>query len=499
MNPQLQQVLVSSDRLLKATLFKAGDESISLLWLFKLLLVLLIILVVSSLFKHLVRDQLLSRLGMSPGHRETLSTLLSYGIGTVGLVIVLQVNGLNLAPLAVMLGGLGIGVGFGLQEMTKNLISGLTLLVEGKLQVGDYIEFDGLSGYIKEIAIRSTVIRTFDGGDVVVPNSNLTSNRVLNWSYRSLTGKIRLPIGVAYDSDAVLVTETLLNSAYMETRVLHDPPPRVIFKGFGDSALEFELWVWVPQIDEGISVRSALNFIIDYNLRQAGLSIPFPQRDLWLRNPEKLHYPGGNGATQAEPDLDPQPQLATGVRRPVSIRDSLRQLSFFQACSDLHLRELIETGYRKTVAVSEAVFSEGEMGSDFYLVLAGAIESSVSQLDQPIKVYQPGDLFGEAPVMLGLPYRSKARALEAATLFVIHKSSFERLLHLHPQLAELFSQELTKEKEIYLEVRQQLQELGLLDIDEQHHRFTAWVRERLKHLLNSRSTAAFPGQHQQGL
>jgi len=143
------------------------------------------------------------------------------------------------------LGGLGIGVGFGLQEITKNLISGLTLLVEGKLQVGDYIEFDGLLGYIQEISIRSTVIRTFDGVDVVVPNSNLTSNRVLNWSYKSLTGKIRLSIGVAYDSDPVLVTETLLNSAYTESAVLHEPPPRVIFKGFGDSSLEFELWAWI--------------------------------------------------------------------------------------------------------------------------------------------------------------------------------------------------------------------------------------------------------------
>lgn len=490
MNPQLQQFLVSSDRLLKATLFKAGDESISLLWLLKLVLVLLIIMAIASLFKRLLRDQLLLRFGISPGHREAISTLLSYSVGTLCLVIVLQVNGLNLAPLAVMLGGLGIGVGFGLQEMTKNLISGLTLLVEGKLQVGDYVEFDGLSGYIKEITIRSTIIRTFDGGDVVVPNSNLTSNRVLNWSYKSLTGKIRLPIGVAYHSDPVLVTETLLNSAYMDARVLHDPPPKVIFKGFGDSSLEFELWVWVPQIDEGISVRSSLNFIIDYNFRQTGLNFPFPQRDVWLRNPESLQHQNGNGAANTQPDLAFQQQASAGARQPVSIRDSLRQLPFFNICSDLHLRELIETGYRKALAESEIVFNEGEIGTDFYLVLSGAIEASVTHLDRPIKVYQPGELFGEAPVMLGLPYRANTRALETTSLFVIHKSSFERLLRLHPNLAEIFSHELSKEKEIYLEVRQQLQDLGLLDMNEHNHRFTAWVRERLKHLLNTRSPTA---------
>lgn len=104
--------------------------------------------------------------------------------------------------------------------------------------MGDYIEFDGLSGYIKEVAVRSTVIRTFDGGDVIVPNSNLVSNQVLNWSYKNFTGKIRLLIGVAYDSDPILVTEILINSAYMEPAVLHDPLPKVIFKGFGENSLD---------------------------------------------------------------------------------------------------------------------------------------------------------------------------------------------------------------------------------------------------------------------
>ncbi len=428
MSPQLQQFLVSTDRLLRATLFKVGDESISLIWLLKLLLAFLTIIVISSLFKRLLKDQLLRRLGMSQGHRETVSTLLSYGAGALGFVIVLQVNGLDLAPLVVTLGGLGIGVGFGLQEITKNLISGLTLLVEGKLQVGDYIEFDGLSGYIQEISMRSTVIRTFDGGDVVVPNSNLTSNRVLNWSYKSLTGKIRLSIGVAYDSDPVLVTETLLNSAYTESAVLHEPPPRVIFKGFGDSSLEFELWAWIGQIDNGISVKSSLNFIIEHNFRQAGITIPYPQRDLWLRNPEAFTIRNGEFSNREElvstqTRLDSRREVATRSARPVSIRDSLLRLPYFNSCSDLHLRELIETGYRRILATSETVFSEGEMSNEFYLVLSGSIESTVSQLDKPIKIYQPGQLFGEVPAMLELPYKSTAHALEETNLFVIHKKA----------------------------------------------------------------------------
>ena len=501
MNPQLEQFLVNVNRLIQTSLFKVGDESISLLWLLKLAIAFLIVIVLSTLFKRLLKDRVLQRLGMSQGHREALSTLLSYGVGTLGFVIVLQVNGLNLAPLVVTLGGLGIGAGFGLQEITKNLISGLTLLAEGKLQVGDYIEFDGLSGYIKEISMRSTVIRTFDGGDVVVPNSNLTSNRVLNWSYKSLSGKIHLPVKVAYDSDPILVTETLLDSAYMEAAVLHDPPPKVIFKGFGDSSLEFDLWVWVAQIDEGILVRSSLNFIIEHNLRQMGLKIPFPQRDLWLHNADLLKL--GDRLSHAEPPTEGQPvngkpgrepsvvapnsAIVGRTRQPISIRDSLRQLPHLNICSDLSLRELIETGYRKYFTASEVIFTEGELGSGFYLVLSGSVEAVVTRLNQSIKVYRAGDVFGEVAIMLKLPYTSSARALEDTSLFVIHQKSFERLLRLYPHLADIFSQELTKETALYQAVRQQLQDLGLLGMDERQNQFVSWVQTRLKSFFPTRS------------
>jgi potassium-dependent mechanosensitive channel len=288
MNPQLHHFFILGRQFLQATLFKIRNEPLSLLWLLKLTLAFFTVIVLSMLFNRLLKSRLLPRRSMSQGHREAIASLLSYSVGALGFVFVLQVNGLNLAPLVVTLGGLGVGVGFGLQEITKNLISGLTLLLEGKLQVGDYVEFDSLAGHIKEISLRSTIIRTFDGSDVVVPNSNLTSTQVLNWSYKSLTGKLHLSINVAYDSDPILVTETLLNSAYMEAAVLHDPPPKVIFNGFGNSALEFDLWVWVAQIDEGILVKSSLNFILEHNLRQVGLKVPFPQRELWLRNADTL-------------------------------------------------------------------------------------------------------------------------------------------------------------------------------------------------------------------
>ncbi|MEH2316477.1 mechanosensitive ion channel domain-containing protein [Nostoc sp.] len=495
MNSQLQQFLFNGDQLIKATLFRIGDVSISLVWLLKLALAFLMLIILTTLLKRLLKHRLLLKLGMSQGHRETISTLLSYGAGSLGFVIALQANGLNLAPLAVAVGSLGIGVGFGLQEITKNLISGLTLLFEGKLQVDDYVEFDGLSGSIKEISIRSTVIRTFDGGDVVVPNSNLTSNRVLNWSYKSLTGQLRLPIRVAYDSDPILVTETLLNSAYLELRVMHNPPPKVIFKGFGDSSLEFELCVWVAQIVEGISVKSSLNFIIEHNLRQMGLKIPFPQRDLWLRNIDELKFPvssskeseqsANSQAVDKQQGLEPEQLLAKGFNQTISIRDSLRKLAHFSNLSDLNLRELIETGYRIFVAESDVLFNGGELGSNFYLILSGSVETVVTEFEQPIKVYQAGDVFGEFAIMLNLPYTSTARALEDTSLFVINKDSFDKLLRLHPKLAEGFAHEMTKETEIYQDVRQQLQDMGLLGMTAHQFQFTEWMQARLKNLFSA--------------
>jgi small-conductance mechanosensitive channel/CRP-like cAMP-binding protein len=497
MNPSLQQFFNLSSQFLLAPIFKIGDESISLLWLLKLLFSILMVVLLTIICKRLLKNNFLPKLGASQGQREAISTLATYFLGAIGFVSVLQINGLNIAPLIVTLGGLGIGVGFGFQEITKNLISGLTLLIEGKLQVGDYIEFDNLSGHIKEIALRSTVIRTFDGGDVVVPNSNLTSNRVLNWSYKSLMGKCILSIRVAYDSNPILVTETLLNSAYMEATVLHEPPPRVIFKDFGENALEFQLWVWVAQIDEGILVKSSLNFIIEHNLREVGIKIPFPQRDIWLRNIEDIkqvlpkyqesQISGDGDTSTTEPPITPKPKpsLATSLRHSISIHNSLRQLPHFNVCSDIHLRELIETGYRKFFAESEVVFNENEVGTHFYLLLSGSIETVVKSLNQHIKVYKSGDILGEVAIMLNLPYTSTAIALEDTSVFVINKHSFERLMRWHPDLAEIFTQELTKEKKIYQDIRQQLQDLGLLEITEQNNRFADWVKSRLKGIFSS--------------
>jgi small-conductance mechanosensitive channel len=469
------------NHLISSPLFKAGEDSISLLWLLKLILSLLLVIVLTNLLKRLLRDYILLRLKFSQGSREAISTLISYGIGALSFLVVLSVNGLNLASLAVVLGGLGVGIGFGLQDLTKNLVSGLTLLLEAKLQVGDYIEFQSLSGYIKEIAMRSTIVRTFDGADVVIPNSSLVGNQVLNWSYKNFTGKLHLPVGVAYDSDPILVTETLLSCAYMEASVLYDPPPRVIFKGFGENALNFELWVWVSQIDNGITVRSALNYIIEYSFRQAGIRIPLPQRELWMQSSGAFMTQNGSGSHN---DLQPDATIAAEMPQPVSIRRVLKQLPYFQNTSDIYLRSIIESGYRKMLADSEVLFKEEEMAQAVYIVLLGEIQIKSNRLNQLIRIYQTGEFLGETPVMLRVPYIATAYSIGESTVFVIPKGNFEKLLHTCHRLSEVFAQEVVKEQMEYSELRQQLQDLGYLEMTDNHHNFASWVQTRLKQLFS---------------
>ncbi|MDX2242517.1 MAG: mechanosensitive ion channel [Leptolyngbyaceae cyanobacterium bins.302] len=465
------------DRVFSTPLFESGSEKISLLWILKLILAFIIVLGLTTLCKRFLRDFVLVRLRFSQGSREAISTVISYCLGALGFLLVLSVNGLNIASLAVVLGGLGVGIGFGLQEITRNLVSGLALLIEGKLQVGDYVEFGGLSGYIKEIAMRSTVIRTFDGGDVVVPNSSLVGNEVLNWSYENYVGKIRIKIGVAYSSDPGLVAETLLNSAYMEPTVLYEPPPKVIFKGFGDSSLEFELWVWVNRIDDGISIKSSLNYIIDYNFRQAGIQIPFPQRELWLHNLEE-RLP----KTLIEEAIEPA--TPNGKTTPsMSIRYLLKQVPYFHHASDLHLREVIEAGYRKLLSNSEVLFHEGERGKAVYVVLSGAIEVTTTGLEQCLRTIQAGEFFGETPILLDMEYLGTAHAIGETSLFVIPKRNFEKLLNTCPRLAEIFTQELSRGQEEYTRLRQRLQDMGLLKMAEHQNSFVNWVQARVGKLF----------------
>ena len=236
-------------------LFYLGGQSISLLWILKILGLLIFVSILARIIKRLLKYRILLSLGISDSNREAISTLISFTLAALGYFIVIQTMGINLASLAVVIGGLGVGIGFGFQDLTRNLISGLTILGERKLKAGDLIEFHDQLGYIREISIRSTVIQTLQGSELIIPNTELTNSVVVNWNYDNCQGRINLEVGVAYGSDLLVVTDILLNSAMMVKEVLDLPAPQVIFSGFGDNALNFVLWAWIDRMDRALIIK----------------------------------------------------------------------------------------------------------------------------------------------------------------------------------------------------------------------------------------------------
>ena len=223
---------------------------------------------------------------MDHGAREAMVTITGYVLIIVAAIIGLAVAGFQFGNLAIIAGALSVGIGFGLQNIVNNFVSGLILLFERPVKTGDWVVVGSTEGYVKRISIRSTQITTFDHADVIVPNSELISQQVTNWMLYDTQGRARVPVGVAYGSDTQKVKEVLERVAREHPKVITNgtyPDPKVLFLGFGDSALNFELRCFVRNIDERLTVISDLNFAIDAAFREAGIEIPFPQRDLHVR------------------------------------------------------------------------------------------------------------------------------------------------------------------------------------------------------------------------
>ena len=223
---------------------------------------------------------------MDHASKESMVSLTGYFTVALAFLLALSIAGVELANLALIAGALSVGIGFGLQNIVNNFISGVILLFERPIKTGDWIVVGGTEGYVKKISIRSTQIQTFDRSDVIVPNSELISTQVTNWMFRDKIGRVIVPIGVAYGSDVQRVKENLLHIAHHHQAVITKSPiiakPWVLFRAFGDSSLNFELRCYIRSVDERLSVISDMNFEIDKAFREAGIEIPFPQRDVHL-------------------------------------------------------------------------------------------------------------------------------------------------------------------------------------------------------------------------
>jgi potassium efflux system protein len=238
----------------------------------------------SWIVQKLLMDEVLSRRRVETGVRVSIARLVHYVFIFVGFVLALLVLGFEFTKLTIMLSALGVGIGFGLQSVVNNFVSGLILLFERPVRVGDFIELGGKWAEIKNIGLRATTAQTLDQADVIIPNADLVSNQVINWTLSNRRVRLIIPVGVAYGSDISLVMNTLMACAIESSKVAKTPEPQVLYLSFGESSLDFELRVWVPNAEERLTVISELHQEIDRRFREAKIEIAFPQRDLHLRS-----------------------------------------------------------------------------------------------------------------------------------------------------------------------------------------------------------------------
>jgi small-conductance mechanosensitive channel len=270
--------------ILEIPIFRLGDSQVTL-WLVAYLLVFVVLLFwVAKRLQNLLANKLLVRTKLDAGARHAASTIARYLLLVIGFLIIIQTAGIDLTTFNVLAGALGIGAGFGLQSVVANFFAGLIIMFERPIKIGDRIEVDDVEGDVIEIGARSTVVLTNDNIAIIVPNSKFITENVVNWKYNDDTVRFRIPVSVAYGSDARKVEALLLEVARDEPEVLEQPPPVVRFIDFGDSGLHFELRAWSASlVHRKGRLLSALNFAIYDKFAENGIEIPFPQRDVRVR------------------------------------------------------------------------------------------------------------------------------------------------------------------------------------------------------------------------
>jgi len=288
-----QTVLVGIFDFLQHT-FQVGSMRFSLLGFIIAILILLLVKAVSKTWQHVFRKKILHQSGMDEGLQESVVTISVYLIWSAGILFALNAVGFTATSMTVVLGALGIGLGFGLQAIFNNFMSGIILLFERPIQVGDDIEVNGIWAKVREINVRATIVQTYDNASLIIPNSDLISSQVTNWSFKDKRIRRNVEVGVAYGSDVALVRDTLMEVAEKTPRVLKLPKPDVIFKNFGDSSLTFLLRFWT-RLEYFYAVESDVRFEIDRLFRERNIEIAFPQMDIHVRsglnppkNPENL-------------------------------------------------------------------------------------------------------------------------------------------------------------------------------------------------------------------
>jgi small-conductance mechanosensitive channel len=280
----LQQPVLAAIKAVLAASVELGAFSFSLGGVLAFVGTIWLSFALSRLIRFTLDEDVLPPLALPRGVPQTISRLLHYAILLVGFLVAVSAAGIGLDRLVLLTGALGVGIGFGLQSVVNNFVSGLILLFERPIKVGDIVEVGSLMGTVRRIGMRASSIRTWSGAEVIVPNGNLISSEVINWTLSDRTRRIDLAVGVAYGNEPQQVIDLLLKVARERDDILDYPAPSALFVGFGDSSLDFELRGWTDRFDNFLRVKSALAVDVCGALAAAGIQIPFPQRDLHLKS-----------------------------------------------------------------------------------------------------------------------------------------------------------------------------------------------------------------------
>jgi small-conductance mechanosensitive channel len=259
-----------------------GSFSITLSSIALFFIVIWFSMVLARFIQTILRDEILVRAKFDRGLPATISMLVRYSIITVGFFIALSATGFEFSQLTVIIGALSVGIGFGLQNIFNNLVSGLILIFERPIHIDDTIEVNNMVGLVRSIGIRTSNIRTLDGAEVIIPNGLLISNEVINWTLSDKKRRIEVNVGVAYGSDVKKVTKLLYKVLKEHDDAINFPPPMVLFDEFADSSLNFRVLFWTDNYSEWLRIRSDILYAVNDILEKENIVIPFPQRDVHL-------------------------------------------------------------------------------------------------------------------------------------------------------------------------------------------------------------------------
>jgi len=276
---------------LSIKLFSIGESSLTIGLLFTLIFSVILLLFISEWIKKLLVNRILKKYHLEKGTRQSVGTIVKYILIIAGLFSILQTNGIDLSAFGILAGALGVGIGFGLQNITNNFISGLIILFEQPIKVGDRIEVGDITGDVIKISARSTTVVTNDNISVIIPNSQFIDGQVINWSHNDRKVRFNFPVGVSYKENPEKVKSVLMEVALNNPNVLKNPEPDILFEDFGDSSLNFNVRVWTSEyVSKPKVLKSQLYYDIFRRFSEENIEIPFPQRDIHIKsNGEKLN------------------------------------------------------------------------------------------------------------------------------------------------------------------------------------------------------------------